>query len=59
MVSCINIVSDPSDNSNEFVITGGADKTIKLHILDAKKDLQQVIEYQVPATPRSVDFMDE
>lgn len=57
MVSCINCVPDPTDSSREFVITGGADKNIHLHLLDSSKNLTKLLSYQVQATPRSVDFM--
>ena len=57
MVSCINVVPDPTDESRELVITGGADKSIHLHLLDSSKNLTMLLSYQVQATPRSVDFM--
>ena len=34
MVSCINCVEHPSDQTKELVITGGADKLIHMHSLD-------------------------
>ena len=59
MVSCINIVPDPSSSDKELVITGGADKQIILHHLDASKNLVKLVSYSVVATPRSLDFMDD
>ena len=47
MVSCINCVPDPTDSTREFVITGGADKYIHLHFLDASKNLVKILSYQV------------
>lgn len=47
MVSCINCVDDPTDESREFVITGGADKTIHLHLLEQGKPLTKLLSYQV------------
>ena len=59
MVSCINCVEDPTDPNREFVITGGADKFLHLHILDNKKNLEKILSYQVQATPMSVDIKGE
>ena len=59
MVSCINCVPDPTDDTREFVITGGADKYINLHYLDASKNLVKFLSYSVEATPMSVDLMGE
>ena len=57
MVSCINCVPHPSDQTKEIVITGGADKLIHMHVLDAKKNMHKIMSQGVTATPRSVDFM--
>ena len=57
MVSCINCVPHPTDKTKELVITGGADKTIQMHVLDANKNMTKIYNHIVTATPRSVDFM--
>ena len=60
MVSCIQCVPDPTGKSeDEFVITGGADKAIHVHLFDSKKNLNKLLSYTVAATPRSVDLMDD
>ena len=59
MVSCIQCVPDPTDSTRELVITGGADKYIHMHFLDAQKNLTKILSYQVQATPMSVDLMGE
>ena len=58
MVSCINVVQDPTNPANELVITGGADKVIKLHLLAAGQ-MTELLVCTVPAVPRSVDFMED
>ena len=57
MVSCINVVTHPTDASKELVITGGADKLINVYFFDAAKNLTKVLGYSVTGIPRSVDFM--
>lgn len=42
MVSCINCIPDARDPNQELVITGGADKSIQLHILDQHKGLTKL-----------------
>ena len=39
------------------MITGGADKFIHMHVLDAKRNMSKILTFEVSATPRSVDFM--
>ena len=57
MVSCINVRPDPTNPANELVITGGGDKKITMHRLEANKTLTAILSYTVAATPKSVDFM--
>ena len=59
MVSCIQCVPDPSGSEDEIVITGGADKSIHVHLLNAQKELKKLLSYTVAATPRSVDLMQD
>ena len=59
MVSCIQCVPNPINAEEEIVITGGADKSIHVHLLDAQKNLKKLLSYLVAATPRSVDLMED
>ena len=58
MVSCIKVVEN-AGGQNEIVVTGGSDKKIHVHTLDASKNLQTILSYEVTATPRSVDYMND
>jgi len=55
MASCLNIAEE---GKTEYVISGGADNTVKVYINQGTK-LQLHAQHTVDATPRSVDLFND
>ena len=55
MASCLNITEE---GKTEYVISGGADNTVKVYINLGTK-LQIHAQHKVDATPRSVDLYND
>ena len=55
MMSTLNIVQ--LEDSTELLLTGGADKKVKIFSLAANGNATLMLEIDVDATPRSLDYM--
>ena len=56
MISCLNVVTDEA-NKRELLITGSADKTVKVFVIEAGDKIKELHSFTVEATPRAVDYM--